>query len=78
VTANRVAWMAAPSRVPHHLASGSASGAPRCCGFNTDRPAQGQLRRSAQPHDASWSALWTLDGGIFNSSAIARTGQPCP
>ena len=33
--------------------------------------ALGQRRRLARPDAASWSALWTLDGGILNSRAMA-------
>src|ERR1035437_5775850 len=32
---------------------------------------------SANRYAASWSALWTLDGGIFNSRAMARRPRPC-
>lgn len=33
-------------------------------------------RRASQPSATSWSALRTLDGGIFNCPAIARMPLP--
>ena len=35
--------------------------------FMLTAPALGQHRRAAQPDAASWSALWTLEDGIFNA-----------
>ncbi len=41
------------------------------------RPHQCQCSQSVRFHAANWSALWTLDTGIFNSRPMARRPSPC-
>ena len=69
--ANRLAGRVAPIGSHGTRHAGPHQAVPDTSGFHADRPGTGPAPPEARSDAASRSALWTLEGTIFNAHPIS-------